>query len=114
MDRGHGKYHPRFQAALLLLFWVSTSLSAIAQQPTTTRYIYGNNGRLRAVVAPNGDAAIYDYDPAGNITAIRRLGAEGFAFLSFTPDIGAIGDRVTLYGVNIGIGVNSVAFNGVP
>ena len=101
------------RAAMLLLICVSALSHAIAQQPATTRYVYDENGRLRAVIAPTGEAAIYDYDPAGNITAIRRLGADGFELLSFAPAIGAIGDRVTLYGVGIGVGVNSVSFNGV-
>src|SRR5262245_4247914 len=100
------------RAMALLLFCASAS-AVIAQQSTTTRYIYEDNGRLRAVVSPTGAAAIYDYDPAGNITAIRRLGVDGFELLSFAPTVRAVGDRVTLYGVNIGVGVNSVTFNGV-
>src|SRR5262245_42156224 len=99
------------RAMALLLFCASAS-AVIAQQSTTTRYIYDDNGRLRAVVSPTGEAAIYDSDPAGNITAIRRLGVDGFELLSFAPTVGAVGDRVTLYGVNIGAGVNSVTFNG--
>lgn len=99
-------------AMTLFLFCAVASL-AIAQQPVTTRYVYDDNGRLRAVVMPTGEAAIYDYDPAGNISAIRRLGVDGFELLSFAPNIGAIGDRVTLYGVGFGVSVNSVTFNGV-
>jgi len=99
--------------AMALLLFCASAYPVIAQQSTTTRYIYDDNGRLRAVVSPTGAAAIYDYDPAGNITAIRRLGVDGFELLSFAPTVGAVGDRVTLYGVNIGVVVNSVTFNGV-
>lgn len=100
-------------AMTLALSCLLAARPVFAQPPTTTRYIYDDNGRLRAVIAPAGEAAIYDYDPAGNITAIRRLGADGFELLSFAPQIGAVGDRVTLYGVGIGVDVNAVTFNGV-
>jgi len=84
-----------------------------AQQGGSTYYVYDGNGRLRAVVSPTGEAAVYDYDPAGNFTAIRRLGVNAVELLSFTPKVGAIGDRVTFYGVGLGTGVSNVSFNGV-
>ena len=88
---------------------------ALAQQTSsTTRYIYDANGRLRAVVTPTGEAAVYDYDPAGNITAIRRLAADALELIGFSPQVGTPLDRVTIYGVGIGNGLTSVSFNGVP
>lgn len=88
-------------------------LQVYAQTPGTTRYVYDENGRLIAVIAPTGEAAVYEYDPAGNITAIRRLGANAFELLSFAPTSGTEGDRVSLYGVGIGVGASAVRFNGV-
>ena len=88
---------------------------ALAQQTSsTTRYIYDANGRLRAVVTPTGEAAVYDYDPAGNITAIRRLAADALELIGFSPQVGSPLDRVTIYGVGIDNGLTSVSFNGVP
>lgn len=87
--------------------------SIAAQQGTTTRYVYDDNGRLRAVIAPTGEATIYEYDAAGNFTAIRRATAEVLEIFSFSPPEGIAGDLVTFIGVGFAGGVNSVSFNGV-
>src|SRR5205814_10249258 len=47
--------------------------STPAQQGGTTSYVYDDNGRLHAVISPSGEAVVYEYDAAGNITSIRRL-----------------------------------------
>jgi YD repeat-containing protein len=88
------------------------SCPVAAQQGVTTRYVYDDLGRLRAVISPAGEAAVYEYDPAGNFTAIRRLAADALELLEFSPKTGVPGDRVTLIGVGFGAGVNSVTFNG--
>jgi YD repeat-containing protein len=79
----------------------------------TTQYIYDANGRLTGVITPSGDAAVYHYDPAGNITSIERIGSGSFTVLSFTPQVGTIGDPVTLTGVGLDT-ASSVSFNGTP
>jgi YD repeat-containing protein len=79
----------------------------------TTQYIYDANGRLTGVITPSGDATVYHYDPAGNITSIERIGAGSFTVLSFTPQVGTIGDPVTLTGVGLDT-ASSVSFNGTP
>lgn len=86
---------------------------ALAQQSSFTNYVYDNNGRLRAVLAPDGQVAVYDYDPAGNITAIRRLTADAYELLAFFPDTGKGGDLVTFRGIGLH-SVTAVSFNGVP
>jgi YD repeat-containing protein len=98
----------RLITALLLL--VLTAISIHAQG--TSRYVYDDNGRLRAVIAPNGEANVYEYDPAGNITAIRRNAATVLEVLDFFPREGGPGTLVTIVGSGFGAGVNSVAFNG--
>ena len=106
-----------FQRALAALVASSLvlglSAAALARQGgTTTRYVYDENGRLQAVVAPTGEAAVYEYDPAGNITAVRRLAADALALFSFAPRVGIYGDLVTFVGVGFGAGVTEVSFNG--
>jgi YD repeat-containing protein len=105
-----------FQRALRKLAAVGLTLclaySALARQGGTTRYVYDENGRLHAVIAPSGAAVVYEYDAAGNITAIRRLAADELAILSFSPHEGLPGDQVTFIGVGFGSGVTEVSFNG--
>lgn len=86
--------------------------TAKAQQGGLTRYVYDDNGRLHAVISPAGEAAIYEYDPAGNITAIRRNTATTLEVLGFSPIEGIPGTQVTITGTGFGGGVTAVAFNG--
>ncbi|MGH9833305.1 MAG: IPT/TIG domain-containing protein [Blastocatellia bacterium] len=91
------------------------SWPAIAQQGGATRYVYDDNGRLRAVISLAGEAAVYSYDAAGNITEIRRIAANVITILSFTPRSGAEGDRVQILGTGFGANAasNTVTFNGL-
>ncbi len=100
--------------AILLLSTVCLvlPLSITAQQGGTTTYIYDDNGRLHAVVSPTGEAVVYEYDAAGNITAINRLASDALALFSFSPHEGLPGDQVSFVGVGFGAGVTNVSFNG--
>jgi YD repeat-containing protein len=99
-------------AACLLLLTISLSPPARARQGAGTTYVYDDTGRLRAVLSPNGDAAVYEYDAAGNLTAVRRLTSNDLEILTFTPRQGPVGTLVTIFGVGFNQGVNSVSFNG--
>ena len=101
-----------FATALIALICTVTPLSVAAQQGGTTTYVYDDNGRLHAVISPTGEAVVYDYDAAGNITSIRRLAADALAIFSFSPHEGMPGDQVTFVGVGFGAGVTAVSFNG--
>jgi YD repeat-containing protein len=87
--------------------------NARAQHGGTTRFVYDDNGRLTSVISPNGEAAIYDYDAAGNFTAIRRISADTLALLAFFPHEGGARDEVTFVGAGFNAGAMSVSFNGV-
>jgi hypothetical protein len=100
-------------AIVLLAGMVVLSQPVAAQQGGVTRYVYDQNGRLRAVISPNGEAAVYEYDPAGNFTAIRRLGANACEALEFSPRQGPFGTKVTIYGIGFKGEVSAVSFNGV-
>lgn len=103
-----------FRAVLMMIVFIFGMIPSLAMaQGNVSRYVYDENGRLRVVISPAGEAVAYDYDPAGNPTAVRRYTAADFAVLDFTPKTGAAGDIVQIYGVGFGASANSVAFNGV-
>ena len=105
--------YKRALAALAALALVTCfAATALARQGGTTRYVYDENGRLQAVIAPSGEAVVYEYDAAGNIKAVRRVTADSLAVFAFTPREGIFGDLVTLIGVGFGGGVGEVSFNG--
>lgn len=86
------------------------------QTPTnTTVYLYDELGRLKAVLTPSGDAAIYNYDAAGNIVSITRQTNSTVSIIQFTPDKGTVGTSVTIYGTGFSLtpAEDSVSFNGV-
>jgi YD repeat-containing protein len=89
-------------------------LSALALRAQTVRYIYDELGRLVAVIDQNGDAAIYNYDPVGNLLSIARQSAGTVSILEFTPNGGSVGATVKLYGTGFSAtaGQNTVTFNG--
>jgi YD repeat-containing protein len=91
---------------------LTTPTPLLAQQGGTARYVYDDNGRLVAVISPTGEANVYDYDAAGNFTAIRRLTTNDLAVLTFSPRSGLPGDVITFVGVGFGNGVSNVSFNG--
>ena len=84
-----------------------------AQQGGTTTYVYDEDGRLHVVLSPVGEAAVYEYDAAGNFTAIRRLTPNDLDLLSFSPRQGPVGTLVTIFGTGFNQGVTTVSFNGV-
>jgi YD repeat-containing protein len=97
------------------VIWLSLARSAVAQQGGVANYFYDSNGRLTAVLSPTGEAAIYNYDPAGNFTSITRRAANELSIIDFTPNAGAVGAQVTIYGTGFSAtpSANTVKFNGV-
>jgi len=96
------------------LLW-AWSQSSFAQQGGVARYFYEANGRLAAVLSPTGEAAIYQYDQAGNFTSITRRAANELSIIEFTPGAGGVGAQVTIYGTGFSDmpSANTVKFNGV-
>jgi YD repeat-containing protein len=83
----------RVVAGLILLFMAQP---AGAQQVC---YAYDGLGRLIAVMDPQGRAAIYDYDPVGNILAIRRQDATGpVTIILVNPAAFGHGAQVEIFG----------------
>jgi hypothetical protein len=79
-------------------------------------YVYDRLARLGAVVASDGNAAIYRYDAVGNLLSIVRQGPGAVSVIDFSPGSGSVGSSVTIYGVGFSStpGNNTVTFNGTP
>ena len=73
-----------------------------------------NSVDLVGVIDPSGDAAAYHYDAVGNLLSITRSTSTTVAIIEVTPDAGAIGHSVTIYGTGFSAtsGQNTVTFNG--
>jgi YD repeat-containing protein len=77
-------------------------------------YVYDDAGRLRAVIDPASDTAVYAYDAVGNLTGITRQASSTLAVLQFTPPSSPIGTTITIYGTGFSAtpASNTVKFNG--
>lgn len=89
-------------------------ISAEARTQSAITYVYDELGRLRSVIDAAGEAAVYNYDPVGNILSIERRPATQVSIIEFTPDSGDVGATVTIYGTAFSStpSENTVAFNG--
>jgi YD repeat-containing protein len=61
-------------------------------------YVYDELGRLRAVIGPNSDTAVYNYDAVGNLLSISRQATSVVSIIDFSPKLGPVGTNVTIYG----------------
>ena len=88
---------------------------SFALNSTQITYIYDELGRLVGVVDPNGERVIYAYDAVGNLTSISRQSAAQTSIIEFTPNSGAVGKQVIIYGSGFSStpSQNTVKFNGV-
>lgn len=77
-------------------------------------YVYDDAGRLRAVIDPASDTAVYAYDAVGNLTGITRQPSSTLAVLQFTPSSSPVGATITIYGTGFSAtpASNTVKFNG--
>ncbi len=98
-------------AALVVALAVLLILPSLAADIS---YVYDDAGRLRAVIDPASDTAIYAYDSVGNLTGITRQPSTTLAVLQFTPSASPIGSTVTLYGTGFSAtpASNTVKLNG--
>lgn len=107
---------PRVGCKVFLIAGATLLLAAQAARAQEIRYIYDKLGRLIGVVDQQGRTAIYDYDPVGNITAIRRQDATGpVAITLVNPNTGSVGTQVEIVGIGFSdvASQNQITFNGV-
>ena len=101
-------------ATLLLAVAFSTAITTVTAQQTV-QYVYDENGRLRAVIAPNGATTVYTYDAAGNIVSVTNRTTPLVTISGFTPASGRTGVTVTISGSGFSAipAEDTVTFNGV-
>ena len=97
-----------------LIAFASVLLACWSGFAAASNYVYDANGRLIAVTAPNGSAAVYNYDAVGNILSIQSIAIGQLALFSFNPLQGFVGTQVTIQGNGFSttISNNTVKFNG--
>ncbi len=93
---------------------VSMALVCGLSHAADISYVYDNLGRVRAVIDPASNTAIYAYDAVGNLTGITRQPSTTKSVLQFTPSSGPVGTTVTIYGTGFSAtpASNVVKFNG--
>ncbi len=97
-----------------LWFFILLPILLLSSSAADISYVYDDAGRLRAVIDPASDTAIYGYDSVGNLTGITRQPSSTLAVLQFTPSSGPISTTVTIYGTGFSAtpASNTVKFNG--
>ena len=98
-------------------FMMASALALLVSLPSLAAdisYVYDDAGRLRAVIDPASDTAVYGYDAVGNLTGITRQPSSTLTVLQFTPASSPVGATVTIYGTGFSAtpASNTVKFNG--
>jgi YD repeat-containing protein len=77
-------------------------------------YIYDDLSRLKAVVDPTGDTAVYNYDAVGNLLSIDRHASSTVSVVEFQPKSGPANTTVTIQGSGFSTtpNQNTITFNG--
>jgi YD repeat-containing protein len=94
------RYGSQQLVAAIILFVIAGVAARIGPAYAgTPSFVYDNGDRLLAAFDGNGNVANYQYDKAGNITAIVTGSASAVAVFGYSPDHGA-GDnfQVTIFG----------------
>ncbi|MDI3465367.1 MAG: putative internalin [Nitrospira sp.] len=102
------------QASLAIAALVLMVTAFLPDASADISYVYDDAGRLRAVIDPATNTAIYAYDAVGNLTGITQQASSTLALFQFMPSASPIGSTVTLYGTGFSAtpASNTVKFNG--
>jgi RHS repeat-associated protein len=104
-----------FPALLALVLSASLAASsAVAAPASAIRYAYDDAGRLRSVVDPASQSAIFKWDVVGNLLSITRRPSASVQVLQATPSRGPVGLSVRIAGTGFSTtpAQNTVKFNG--
>lgn len=94
--------------------FVLAFLAILPSSAADISYVYDDAGRLRAVIDPATNTAIYAYDAVGNLTGITQQAASTLVLLQATPASDPVGTTVTIYGTGFSAtpASNTVKLNG--
>ncbi len=93
--------HARAGRQRRVSFVTASALALLVSLPSFAAdisYVYDEAGRLRAVIDPAANTAVYAYDAVGNLTGITQQPSSTLAVLQFTPASSPVGTTVTIYG----------------
>ncbi len=109
-------YQTKIQTGITVTTNTTTTVNQNLDAVTTgdINYVYDEVGRLVSVVSPT-ETVTYTYDSVGNLLSISRSNSNLPSITGFTPNSGAVGASVTIYGTAFSStpGLNTVNFNGV-
>ncbi|HEY5941858.1 MAG TPA: RHS repeat-associated core domain-containing protein [Solirubrobacterales bacterium] len=90
------------------------AMALVSPAANTFRFVHDADGRLKAVIEPEGEAAYYGWDASGNLTSISRRSSSKLSIIQLSPAQGAVGDTVKIKGTGFSStpGSNTVKFNG--
>jgi RHS repeat-associated protein len=73
--------------------------SALASVPSSAiRYLYTPDSELSAVIKPEAEAALYNWDSAGNLSSITRRSSTKLSIIQLEPTTAAVGETVDIWG----------------
>jgi hypothetical protein len=74
-------------------------LGASASVPSTAiRYTYTQDSQLSSVIKPEAEAALYNWDLAGNLSSIAKKSSTKLSIIQLEPAKGAVGETVNIWG----------------
>jgi RHS repeat-associated protein len=90
------------------------AMALVSPAATTFRFVHDADGRLKAAIDPEGEAAFYSWDASGNLTSISRGSSSKLSILGLSPPKGAVGETVKIKGTGFSTtpASNTVKFNG--
>ncbi|HEX6455618.1 MAG TPA: IPT/TIG domain-containing protein, partial [Solirubrobacterales bacterium] len=100
---------------VLVLLCTLSSTSALASPPSNAfRFFHDPDGRLSAVIDPEGSTAVYNWDAAGNLLSISRHASSKLSIVQLSLSQGEVGATVTIEGTGFSttLALNTVKFNG--
>lgn len=96
---------------LLLAAYLLLGIRMAQAQSSSPSYVYDSLGRLIAAYDASGNAAVYNYDAAGNLKSITNAPANQLSGIELSSDQGTSGSNVTIYGTDF-CSSPTVTFNG--